>query len=151
MKIALMLHLIGAVIWIGGMFFAYFALRPAAARLLEPPQRLPLWCATLGRFFGWVWASVVLVLGSGFYMVAVIAEAARVPLYVHAMLYIGALMAVIFGYVFFAPYAALKRAVAQHNWQQAGAALNQIRVAVAVNLTLGIINIVVPTAGAALG
>lgn len=146
-----MLHLIGAVIWIGGMFFAYFALRPSAARLLEPPQRLPLWCATLGRFFGWVWASVVLVLGSGFYMVAVIAEAARVPLYVHAMLYIGVLMTVIFGYVFFAPYAALKRAVAQRNWQQAGAALNQIRMAVAVNLTLGIVNIAVPTAGAALG
>jgi uncharacterized membrane protein len=150
MKFALMLHLLGAVVWIGGMFFAYFALRPSAAELLQPPQRLPLWSATLGRFFRWVWVAVVLVLGSGFYMFSLLADAARVPPYVHAMLYIGVLMALIFGYVFFSPFPALQRAVAGQNWQQAGLALNQIRIAVAVNLGLGIANIVVPTAGAML-
>lgn len=148
MKLAVMFHLLGAVIWIGGMFFAYLVLRPAAAQLLEPPQRLPLWSATLTRFFNWVWASVVLVLGSGFYMVTVIGAAARIPLYVHAMLYIGVLMAMIFAYVFFAPFAALKRAVAARNWPEGAAALNQIRIAVAVNLALGLANIVIATAGA---
>ena len=34
MKIPLLFHLLGAVIWIGGMFFAYLALRPAAAMML---------------------------------------------------------------------------------------------------------------------
>ena len=43
MAIAIALHLLAAVIWVGGMFFAYMALRPAAASLLEPPLRLPLW------------------------------------------------------------------------------------------------------------
>lgn len=150
MKIALLLHLLGAVIWIGGMFFAYFALRPSAAQLLQPPQRLPLWSATLERFFRWVWVSIALVLGSGFYMFSVIANAARVPLYVHAMLYIGVVMTLIFGYVFFSPFATLKRAVTDGLWQQAGGALDQIRVAVAVNLALGIANIVISTAGAML-
>jgi uncharacterized membrane protein len=148
MKFALMLHLLGAVIWIGGMFFAYFALRPAAAELLQPPQRLPLWSGALGRFFRWVWVAVVLVLGSGFYMFSLLADAARVPAYVHAMLYIGVVMTLIFGYVFFSPFPALQHAVASQNWQQAGMALNQIRIAVAVNLGLGIVNIVVPTVGA---
>ena len=148
MKIALMLHLLGTVVWIGGMFFAYFALRPSAALLLQPPQRLPLWCATLGRFFGWVWLSVVLVLASGFYMFAAIADAGRVPAYIHVMLYAGIIMTLIFGYVFFGPYAALKRAVAAGNWAQAGAELNLIRIAVAINLALGMANIVVATAGA---
>jgi uncharacterized membrane protein len=150
MKFALMLHLLGAVIWIGGMFFAYFALRPAAAELLQPPQRLPLWSAALGRFFRWVWIAVVLVLGSGFYMFSLLADAARVPPYVHVMLYIGVVMTLIFGYVFFSPFPALQRAVATQNWHQAGMALNQIRMAVALNLALGIVNIVVPTLGAML-
>lgn len=148
MKLALMLHLLGAVIWIGGMFFAYLALRPSAAELLQPPQRLPLWSATLGRFFRWVWVSAGLVLGSGFYMFSVIAGAGRPPLHVHAMLYIGVLMTLIFVYVFFSPFPALQRAVASQDWQQAAVALNQVRIAVAVNLSLGLANIAVPTAGA---
>jgi len=55
MGIARFLHVLGAVIWVGGMFFAYMALRPAAASLLEPAQRLPLWQETFRRFFFWVW------------------------------------------------------------------------------------------------
>jgi len=148
MKVAVLFHLLGAVVWIGGMFFAYMALRPAAAALLEPPQRLPLWTATLARFFAWVWVAVAFVLGSGFYMVGVLAQVARIPLYVHAMLYIGLVMTLIFAYVYFSPFAALKRAVAQKAWPQGGAALNQIRRAVAVNLSLGLANIAVATVGA---
>lgn len=147
MKIAVMLHLLGAVIWIGGMFFAYLALRPAASRL-DPPQRLPLWAATLKRFFRWVWVAVVLILGSGFYMLAVIAELGRVPLNVHLMLYIGVVMTLIFAYVFFSPFPTLRQAVAAQDWLAGGAALNQIRIAVGVNLALGLVTIVVATAGA---
>lgn len=147
MKIAVMLHLLGAVIWIGGMFFAYLCLRPATSGL-EPPQRLPLWAATLKRFFRWVWVAVVLILGSGFYMLAVIAELGRVPLNVHLMLYIGVVMTLIFAYVFFSPFPTLRQAVAAQDWQAGGAALNQIRIAVGVNLALGLVTIVVATAGA---
>jgi uncharacterized membrane protein len=146
MKIAIILHLLGAVVWIGGMFFAYLALRPAASRL-EPPQRLPLWAATLERFFRWVWAAIALILGSGFYMVAVIAELARVPLHIHLMLYIGVVMTLIFAYVYFSPFPTLRHAVATQDWGTGGAALNQIRIAVAVNLALGLINIVIAAAG----
>lgn len=148
MKIAVMLHLLGAVVWVGGMFFAYLVLRPAAAELLAPPQRLPLWSETLARFFKWVWMAVVLLLGSGFYMVSVIGEAGRIPGYVHAMLYVGIVMTLIFAYVFFSPFPTLRRSVSAQNWPAAGAALNQIRIAVAVNLILGLANIVIATAGA---
>ena len=148
MKLALMLHLLGVVVWVGGMFFAYMALRPAASRLLEPPQRLPLWSATLGHFFSWVWLCVVLVLGSGFYMLSVIGDHGKVPIGIHAMLYIGVVMTLIFGYVFAVMFAALKRAVASGNWKEGGAALNQIRIAVAINLSLGLLNVVIATAGA---
>ena len=42
-SLLLTLHLLAAVIWVGGMFFAYACLRPVAASLFEPPQRLTLW------------------------------------------------------------------------------------------------------------
>lgn len=147
MKIALMFHLLGAVVWIGGMFFAYLVLRPAASRF-EPAHRLALWAAVLERFFRWVWAAVASILASGFYMLAAIADAGRVPLYVHLMLYAGVLMMLIFAYAFFSPYPALRRAVAAQDWTAAAAALDQIRLAVAVNLALGLINLVIATAGA---
>jgi len=146
MKIAVMLHLLGAIVWIGGMFFAYLCLRPAAAGL-DPPQRLTLWSATLGRFLLWVWVAVALVLGSGFYMVSVMAEAGRLPGYIHAMLYIGVSMALIFAHVYFSPFPTLRQAVAAQDWKSGAAALNQIRIAVAVNLALGLLNVVVATAG----
>jgi uncharacterized membrane protein len=148
MKIALMLHLFGIVVWVGGMFFAYMALRPAAARLLEPPQRLTLWAATLERFFRWVWMAVALVLGSGFYMLSVLLESTRALLYVYVMLYIGATMVLIFAYVVFSPQSALRRAVAVTDWKAGAAVLNRIRIAVAVNLSLGLLNIVIATVGA---
>lgn len=148
MKLAVMLHLLGVVVWVGGMFFAYMALRPAAAQLLQPPQRLPLWSATLERFFRWVWFAVVLVLGSGFYMVSLLAEQGRMLLYVHAMLYIGVAMTLIFAHVYFSPMPKLRRAVASRDWQAGASALNQIRIFVAINLSLGLLNVVIATAGA---
>lgn len=148
MKLAVMFHLLGVMIWVGGMFFAYVVLRPAASRLLAPPQRLPLWSGALSGFFRWVWVAVALVLGSGFYMVISISNAGRIPLYVHAMLYVGIVMTLIFAYVFFSPFPALRRAVAGEDWPLAGSRLDRIRRAVAVNLGLGLFNIVIATAGA---
>jgi len=65
-SILLFLHLAGVIIWVGGMFFAHFCLRPAAAAQLPPPQRLPLLAEVLGRFFFAVAASIVAIIVSGF-------------------------------------------------------------------------------------
>ena len=54
MNVSLFLHVMGVVVWVGGMFFAYMALRPVAASVLEPPQRLTLWAGVFGKFFPWV-------------------------------------------------------------------------------------------------
>ena len=58
MALVITLHLLAVVIWVGGMFFAYMALRPAAGNLLEPPIRQTLWVAVFKRFFVWVWVSL---------------------------------------------------------------------------------------------
>jgi len=55
------LHVLSIVVWIGGMVFAHFFLRPAVAQL-EPPVRLRLMHDVLGRFFQAVLAASLLTL-----------------------------------------------------------------------------------------
>jgi uncharacterized membrane protein len=147
MEIARFLHLLGVVIWVGGMFFAYVTLRPAAAALLEPPQRLPLWQATLSRFFTWVWVAVGLIVLSSAWMLSVLGGMKGVGVYVHIMLAIGVVMMLIFAHVFFAPFKRLTRAVQTKDWAAGGAALAQIRKLVGFNLILGLVTVAVAILG----
>ncbi|MCC7080262.1 MAG: CopD family protein [Burkholderiales bacterium] len=151
MRFALLLHLLGAVVWIGGMFFAYVALRPAAAQALQPPQRLALWRETLARFFNWVWVSIVVLYITGVHMLSSAYGSHAVPIYVLAMAAIATVMSVIFAYVYFAPFRTLKREVEAQNWPMAGGALNRIRQFVATNLVLGLITLAVGVGGGLLG
>ncbi len=149
MSLALLLHLLGVVVWVGGMFFAYMALRPVAAVVLEPPLRLALWAGVFGKFFPWVWLAVALILGSGMFMWMKLGGAAA-PAYVLLMLALGVAMMLIFAHVFFAAYKKLKRAVAAAEWKAGGAALGQIRRLIGINLSIGLVTIAVAIVGRAL-
>ncbi len=146
MTISQLIHLLAAVVWVGGMFFAYMALRPAAVEVLQPPDRLRLWARTFHRFFRWVWLAVVLLLLSGFYMVHLMGGLFHVPAYVQTMLVIGSVMMGIYAYVFF-QYRRLTARVASQDWPRAGETLAVIRKLVAVNLTLGMLTIGVAILG----
>src|SRR5512139_2639512 len=149
MTVSLFLHLLGVVVWVGGMFFAYMALRPVAASVLEPPQRLTLWAGVFDKFFPWVWVSVALILLSGLHMLTQLGGASA-PLYALAMLALGVVMMLIFGHVFFSPYTKLKRAVAAQDWKAGGAALAQIRMLIGINLSIGLAVIALVYLGRAL-
>ncbi|MEW6313241.1 MAG: CopD family protein [Pseudomonadota bacterium] len=141
-------HLLSVAVWVGGMFFAYMALRPAAVQLLEPPHRLTLWDGVFARFFTWVWIAVVLVTASGLMMFfGQFGGFESSPDNIRAMFFVGAMMVLIFLYVFFVPYARLRHYVAAQDWPNAAKALARIRVLIAINLTLGLANIVIATAG----
>lgn len=146
MDVARWLHILSTTVWVGGMFFAYVALRPVAASVLEPPLRLPLWHGTLARFFQWVWLSVGLLLATGLHMTMKLGGFAA-PLHARVMLILGVIMMLVFAHVFFAPFARLGRAVASGDWPAGGAALGQIRRLVGINLILGIVTITIATAG----
>jgi len=148
MGLAVLLHVIAVVIWVGGMFFAHQVLRPVAAGQLEPPVRLTLWVGVFGRFFPWVWAAVAVVLATGLWMIfGVFGGMGLVGLYVHAMFGLGILMMLIFMHVFFAPYARLKRAVAAQDWPGGAKALAQIRLLVGINTVTGLLTIAIGAAG----
>ncbi|MBI5921221.1 MAG: CopD family protein [Betaproteobacteria bacterium] len=142
----LFLHLLGVTIWVGGMFFAYVCLRPVAAAQLQPPQRLALWAAVFARFFPWVWLAVILLPASGFGVIVLVGWGS-VPPHWHVMMTLGFVMMMIFGHIYFASYPRLCQGVAATDWSKAGAALNQIRKMVGINLGLGLLTITVATLG----
>jgi uncharacterized membrane protein len=145
--LAIALHVLGAVVWVGGMFAIYVALRPALGTL-EPPQRLRLMRATFLIFFPWVWVAILLLLASGYWMVFMtFGGFARVGLHIHLMQGIGWLMIALFVWLFHGPWLALKRAVEAEDWPRAGASLNRIRQIIAVNLPLGLIVVVIGASG----
>lgn len=148
MSVAITLHVLAAVIWVGGMFFAYVALRPSAAEVLEPPLRLTLWVKVFSRFFPWVWASVITLFGTGYWMVMhVFGGFSQVGIYVHIMHLLGIAMLLIYLHLYFAPYKRLRQFVAENNFPDAGKKLAQIRILIAINLGLGLLILIVVKAG----
>ncbi|HZE90927.1 MAG TPA: CopD family protein [Rhizobacter sp.] len=138
-----LVHLYTVVIWVGGMVFALFCLRPAALGL-PPPTRVPLMHTALGRFFKLVLVSSVLTLLSGGWMMSRVAQTTHqtgakfnMPLEWMAMAVGGVLMVAIFMHIRFALFKRLTHAVAAQDWPAGGAALGSIRTWVGVNLALG--------------
>ena len=136
-NVLMLMHLLGVIVWVGGMFFAHMALRPTAAELLPPPQRLPLLNGVFRRFFPWVWLSVALILSSGVLWMSMLGGF-KAGWHIHAMLAIGMTMMAIFTYIYFVPFSRLKQDVALQDWPAAGRAMARIRQLVGVNLTLGL-------------
>lgn len=146
--IALKLHLLAVVVWVGGMFFAWMCLRPVAAVLLEPPVRLRLWVGVFEQFFPWVWAAVPVILGTGLWLIkARYGATADAPAFVLVMFGLGVVMMLIFMHVFFAPYRRLRMAVAMENWPDGGRRLGMIRKLVGINTLIGFITVAVAAGG----
>jgi len=146
--LSLVLHILSAVVWVGGMFFAYMFLRPVAAMQLEPPQRLKLWDGVFKKFFPFVWLSLLFLPLTGYMMIFDIwGSMANTPLYVHIMNGLGIVMIFIFLHVYFAPFKRLKEAVIKQDWPEGGRNLNIIRKMVGINTLIGLTVIIIASAG----
>lgn len=139
--ILLFIHVTGVVVWVGGMFFAYFCLRPAAGKVLEPPRRVALWVETFRPFFRYVAVAVAAIVASGFVMIAEVGFG-NAPRGWHFMMLFGLAMAAVFVYVYGALYPRLRAARSEESWPAAGAVLDSIRRLVAVNLVLAVCAVV---------
>jgi uncharacterized membrane protein len=146
----LFVHLIGVVLWVGGVFVLHFAVRPAAASQLAPPQRLPLLANVLGRFFFWVSIAIVAILASGVGLILGAGGFANAHASVHLMFVLGLVMMVIFMVIRLVPFPRLQRTVAASDWPAAAKELDQIRKLVVTNLVLGVVTTAVATLGRAL-
>ena len=146
MIVGLAFHILAALVWVGGMFFAHVMLRPSAGPL-EPAIRFALWQRVFARFFVWVWLAILVLLVSGVAMIQLaLGGFAAVGPGVNLMLALGVVMMLLFAHVYFAPYRRFRSAVAAADWPLAETTIGQIRRLVLINLVLGVVTAV---AGAA--
>ncbi|WP_114969105.1 CopD family protein [Rhodoferax ferrireducens] len=148
------LHLLCIIVWIGGMVFAQFFLRPAVATLAAP-ERVRLMHDVLGRFLNAVLVAAGLALGSGVWMIGRTARQMaqsgvkfNMPIEWMVMSLLGIVMLAVLGHIRFALYKRLSRAVTAEAWPAGGAALASIRTWVMVNLVIGVVIVAVTLLGA---
>jgi uncharacterized membrane protein len=132
------LHVLAAVIWVGGMFFAWVILRPVAAARLQGPARLQLWEGIFPRFFSWVWLCVSLLPISGVAMLHLRYHGFDgAPRYVQLMMGLYVVMVALFLRVQGLQLPALRKAVAAEDWSAGASVMGRIRLLVGANLLLG--------------
>jgi uncharacterized membrane protein len=136
-ELLVLLHLLGAITWFGGMWFAYFCLRPAAAKSLNPPERLSLWLATFDYFLRYIAIAVVVIVISGFTLLLQ-SDLRTVPVGWLVMTALGTVMTTVFGYVYLRLFPKLQAHCLASAWASAAVVMNDIRRLVAVNLVLAL-------------
>ncbi len=146
-SILIVIHVFAAIVWVGGMFFAYIILRPSLSSA-EPPRRLALWGSVFQRFFPWVWLSVLALPLTGYVLIFVhFGGFSGAGVHIHIMQLTGLLMIGLFGFLYYRPYQEFKRAIGEQTWPEAAGHLNTIRIIVGINLILGLLTSVVGASG----
>lgn len=141
---AKLLHLIAGIVWMGGMTFMLFALRPAAIASMDAQPRAILMGAVMKRFYALVLVAIVVLFATGTHLYTQTFRAARlatgdggVPLGWNIMLVLGITMMLIFGHIYFAGFKKYTRAVATGQWPLAAKAAGLMHTMTLINFTLG--------------
>ena len=141
------LHLLAALVWVGGMFFAWIVLRPAVIAALEGPSRLKVWVQVFPRFFVWVWAAVIVLPITGIGMIQLnFTSFETAPRYVQIMMGLYVVMVALFLRIHSLQLPELRRAVEAEQWSEGAAALGRIRRLVGINLIIGLAVVVIAAA-----
>ena len=141
------LHVLSALVWVGGMFFAWMVLRPAAMKALEGPARLKLWVEVFQGFFRWVWVAVVLLPVSGVGMLHMHFNGFETaPRYVQVMMGLYVVMTALFIRIQALMLPELRTAVIAQDWPAGAAVLGKIRRLVGINLIVGLVLVAIAAA-----
>ena len=148
MSIAISLHVLFVVFWIGGMAFAMLVLRPIVAEQLEPLKQATFMTAVLKRFFVLVWHAVVIIPVTGFWAIfSGYGGFSGLGLHIHYMIGVGSLMVLIFLYLYFLAFLPFKNALAADDKDKARTLMGRLRALIWINLVLGISVVLVASFG----
>ena len=143
------IHVLSVIVWVGGMAFTLFFLRPALTEL-GLQARVLLMHDILGKFFSAVMGLIAVILVTGLAMMGLfMQQASEAGGDMHwswmVMAGLGLVMMGIFGHIRGVLYKRLQRALAEQTWTAGGAALASIRIWVRANLALGLLIVILVT------
>jgi len=148
-----LLHVVAIIIWVGGMFFAHFFVRPALGQL-DAPVRFQFSQQVIGSFFKVVIFASLTTLITGYWMIGRVARAASeanipfaMPLNWTIMATLGTIMVLIFFHIRFAIFKRFSAATFAQDWAAAAKNMQTVRTWVGINLLLGGITVVVALLG----
>ena len=146
-SLAYTLHVLAALVWVGGMFFAWMILRPAAVAALDGPARLKLWTNVFPRFFVWVWVAVLILPISGVGLLQLRFNGFETaPRYVQVMMGLYVVMTALFIRIQALQLPELRTAVTAEDWATGAQVLGKIRKLVGINLIVGLVVVAVASA-----
>jgi uncharacterized membrane protein len=147
MTIVFPLHVLAAIVLLGGLFFASVVFRPIVSGL-DVEIASSLWQRMLSRFFSWGWASLVIILATGIGMVFLkFGGFSGVPMIHRANMAIGIPAIALFGYIYFGPWRRYRRTMSRDEWTAAQKEFTRVRVGMAIVLVLGLVASVVSAVG----
>lgn len=136
--ISIALHILGAILWVGGLYFMVYIVRPVAESNLEPPARQAFMYRTMGRYFVRLWIIVAVILGTGFTMIfGVYGGFGQLPVRIHIMTGIGLLMTLIFAFVHFFLLPSVGEAIKEGDLKKGKKYIHLIRDLARLNMGLG--------------
>jgi len=145
------LHLLGAVLWVGGMFFAVAVLRPSLAGQ-SPAERMAVWRLVLPRFFRWVAAAIVLLVVTGLGALHLYHGGLfGAGLHVDVMMLFALVMVAFYLFAVALPWRAFRKALDGGDLAAAAHHLDHVKAVVSVNLGLGLVTAFIGAAGTFIG
>ena len=146
MNVAVALHVLAVVVWVGGMAFALFVLRPGLAAL-APPQRIAVLARVFARFLPLVGMAILVIVASGAAMLLALPSLRGLGWGLHVMTTVGVVMIVVYAVLWLRLNPRLQKAAVAEDWPGAAAVAESMRRGVLVNLVLGIVVIVAAILG----
>jgi uncharacterized membrane protein len=146
MPFAVALHVLAVVVWVGGMAFALFVLRPGLAAL-PPPQRIGVLARVFARFLPVVGAAIVVIVVSGVAMLLQLPDLRGQGWGFHVMTGVGAVMIIVYAVLWLRLNPRLQAAATAADWPAAAGVAESMRRGVLANLVLGIVVIVAAIIG----
>jgi uncharacterized membrane protein len=146
MLLIVALHVLAVVVWVGGMAFALFVLRPGLAAL-PPPQRIGVLARVFARFLPVVGVAILVIVASGGAMLMELPGLRGQGWGLHVMTGVGAVMIVVYAVLWLRLNPRLQAAATAADWPAAAAVAESMRRGVLLNLVLGVVVILAAIVG----
>jgi uncharacterized membrane protein len=146
MSVALPIHIVATVVWLGGLFLLSAVLQPSI-RHFDSKLVLSVWSQTLGRFLAWGSVSLIVIVATGIALVNLrFGGFSGMPTAHRWNMVLGIPAIALYAYLCFVPWQRYRRAMSRGDSKAAETSVRAIRRIMAVVLALGLAASVVSAA-----